>query len=151
MIEVIPNYVDKDFEDEVIKLIPIKSQQGEYRNQVIRYGSSRVYGKGIVSKTIPKIFDRFKKDINFDSVTINEYMPNQEIGWHIDSPLAGETIYVISLLSDSTLQFRLRDQIESYFLPRYSLVKFSGEKRHKWEHNLKAENKRYSIVLREKK
>jgi len=97
------------------------------------------------------LFDRFREDIEFDSVTINEYMPGQRIDWHIDNLMAGPVIYVVSLLSDANLDFRYGGTTESYLLPRYSLVKFGGDKRYKWEHSVIVKEKRYSIVFRNSK
>ena len=151
MVEIIENYVDEKFEKSFLSLIPNKAKFGIERNQVIRYGNPFPYSKGLVSKNIPALFDRFREDIEFDSVTINEYMPSQRIDWHIDNLVAGPIIYVVSLLSDANLDFRYGGATESYLLPRYSLVKFGGDKRYKWEHSVTVKEKRYSIVFRNSK
>lgn len=140
-------FVDKHFEDEVLKLIPEKERRWDNRNQVLRFGSSIPYADNIVSKDIPDIFKTIE-GIEFDSVTINEYLPNQHIPFHIDREQGGETIYVISLLSDAVLKFKKGFDIRRYFMPRYSLVQFSGDLRWNWRHSVQAEEKRYSIVLR---
>lgn len=139
--------MDKHFEDEVLKLIPEKERRWDNRNQVLRFGSSIPYSDNIVSNEIPAIFNTIT-DIEFDSVTINEYLEGQSIPYHIDREQAGETIYVISLLSDAVLKFKKGFEIRKHFMPRYSLVEFSGELRWKWRHSLTADSKRYSIVLR---
>ena len=147
MIKVIENYVDYHFENEVLKLIPIKARRWDNRNQVIRYGNSIPYADNIISKDIPQVFTTIK-DIQFDSVTINEYLTNQHIPYHIDRPLSGETINVISLLSDAEINFKRGFEIQTYKLPRYSLTIFNGDLRWNWKHSLVAKEKRYSIVLR---
>lgn len=150
-IEIIPNYVDESFEQELLSIVPKKMQGGRMRNQVIRYGSSIPYPDRIVSSQIPEMFERFRDDIEFDSVTINEYMPGQEIWWHIDGLDGGPIIYVISLLSDADLLFKKDSEVLTFHVPRFSLTKFSDELRYEWKHYLKAENKRYSIVFRDSK
>jgi hypothetical protein len=140
-------YVDKHFEDEVLKLIPEKERRWDNRNQVLRFGSSIPYADNIVSSEIPAIFKTIT-DIEFDSVTINEYLEGQSIPYHIDREQGGETIHIISLLSDAVLKFKKGFEVRRHFMPRYSLVQFSGDLRWNWRHSLQAEHKRYSIVLR---
>lgn len=142
------NYVDEAFENAILKMVPNKKPKVTTRNQILRWGSSVPYDNAIVSKKIPPIFDRFSNDIGFDSVTLNEYYEGQTIGWHIDKPESGEEIYIISLLSDSNLRFRLRDEEVSFFVPRFSLCIFSEDLRWKWEHSLTANERRLSIVFR---
>lgn len=150
MIEIIENYVDEEFEHDLISVLPRNMKKGSGRS-VVRYGLPIPYSSNIISYTIPEIFDRFKKDIQFDSVTINHYKPGELIDWHIDDPNAGPVIFVISLLNDATINFRLNENIESYLMPRYSLIKFSGDKRYKWEHHVKVTEERFSVVLRNSK
>lgn len=152
MSNLILNYVDSEFEKSVEQLVPKKNRNGKYsllyRNQVIRYGVKKPYDNNIVSPKIPKLFDQFRNDIDFDSVTINEYLPNQIINWHTD--LGKNDICIISLLSDSEMQFRNpktgEELIES--MPRYSLFRMTGDLRSIWEHSLKASERRISVVFR---
>ena len=144
-LEVIENYVNKEFEDAVLALIPEKIVEGKDRNQILRYGARRPYGTHHVSKIIPGIFNF---DLPFDSVTINEYKAGQRIDWHKDVPDGGNAIYIISLLSDGVLKFRKDGEIKEFFLPRYSLAIMSEELRYTWEHYFEAEQPRISIVLR---
>lgn len=151
MIEVLDNYVDEAFEDEVLKLVPKRVKQTPHRNQIIRYGSRVPYDNFVISESIPPIFDRFRKDIQFDSVTINEYLSGQKIDWHIDKKEAGPVIYVVSLLSNSAMMFRKGPEEKYYGMPRYSLTKFWGELRDEWEHSVLSQNRRISIVFRNSK
>ena len=155
-IEIIPNYVDEEFENEIINLIPERKASGGERNQILRWGANRPYNDHIVSGKIPDIFNQFKNQFEFDSVTINEYYSNQSIDWHIDHPLDLKEIIIISLLSDAELQFRKNKEKIGYDklgfnIPRFSLTKFSEELRYDWQHYLKAKEKRYSIVFRNSK
>jgi len=154
-IEIIEDYVDEAFENEVLKLIPKRLANGKGRNQILRFGNNRPYNDHIISNTIPSIFDRFKDSFVYDSITINEYYPNQTINWHIDHPLELKEIIIISLLSPAEIKFRKKEgnlsATKSFYLPRYSLCKFSDELRYDWEHSLTASQKRYSIVFRNSK
>lgn len=148
MITIIPNFVDEEFEQEVLKLIPYATKNGEYRNQVLRYGKHNEAYHKMVSDEIPEVFLPLKDKILFDSVTINEYYPEQSIPWHIDFKDIGEKISIISLLSEATIYFKLGKEIKQYLLPRYSFVEISGDMRYKWKHKLTARYKRYSVVFR---
>jgi alkylated DNA repair dioxygenase AlkB len=152
-IEIIENYVDEDFVAKFLERFPLKEKYGRSRNSVRRYGSEIPY-PGVNSKNIPEIFDIFKKDLTFDSVTINEYHKGQVIGWHIDELKGGSEICVLALLSDANLDFRLvadKTQKVSYRVPKNSLTRFSGPLRYDWEHYLEAEDARYSVVFRNSK
>lgn len=145
------NYVDESFEEAIKKLIPKKSKNTNHRNQVRRYGSSFPYNNNIVSAKIPPVFDRFANDFAFDSVTINEYLTGQIINWHTD--LGKSDIFIISLLSDSVMQFRLKEKGDvvkelQVDMPRFSLFRMTGELRSSWEHYLEAKENRISIVFR---
>lgn len=152
-----PGYVSEDFEKEVLDLIednktnPITNAIN--RNRVLRYGSKTPYPDRVISKDIPNIFDTFRNNIVFDSVTINEYYPGQAINWHIDDIRAGPDIFIISLLSDAHLEFRKSktSEVFKFFVPRFSLTVFSDEIRYKYQHYLKADEKRISIVFRNSK
>jgi len=150
-IKVVPNYVDADFEAQVIDLVPKKIAKSRDRNQIIRWGNSSPYPDNLLSSEVPEVFERFRSDIDFDSITLNEYYPGQSINWHIDQPLWLESVHIISLLSDAELKFKRMEELLTFELPRYSLTEFSGELRYKWMHSLTASKKRYSIVFRNSK
>jgi alkylated DNA repair dioxygenase AlkB len=147
MIKIIENFVDEEFEKKVLELIKPKKQITKDRNQVLRYGSSNPYPSNMISKIIPDIFLTIK-DIEFDSVTINEYNPGQHIDWHIDKPYAGKDINIISLLSDGNLKFRKDSEEKSFLLKKNSLAIISDDLRYKWQHSFLAEAYRVSVVLR---
>ena len=146
-----PNFVDEEFEREVLNLVPTKSRNSILRNQVLRYGADKPYHDKIVSEKIPEIFEQFRNFFDFDSVTINEYFKGQHIGWHIDSMEGGVEVVIISLLSEAKLDFREGEKTLSFNIPRYSLTRFSEEIRTDWEHNTMAAERRISIVFRNSK
>lgn len=150
-IQIIEDYVDEEFVNKFLERFPIKEKRGRSRNTVRRFGSPIPYPGEIRSKNIPEMFDIFRKDITFDSVTINEYHKGQIIGWHVDDVKGGPEIYVLALLSDANLDFRLvadKKQKVSYRVPKNSLTIISGALRYDWEHYLEAEDTRYSVVFR---
>lgn len=156
-IEIIEGFVGESFEKEVLKLLPNKVSSRINRNQILRFGSNKPYDNSLVSVVIPAIFKNLSfleilgKDLEFDSVTVNEYKEGQMIDWHTDKPESGSSIYIISLLSDATLSFRLEEERVDYFVPRFSLTIFSEDLRWKWQHYLKAEQRRVSVVFRNSK
>lgn len=150
-INIIENYVDDNFFSKLIELIPTKEKISVHRNQILRYGSNVPYDHNIISEEIPDIFLDFKKDFDFDSVTINEYYPNQYIDWHIDQPKYGQPIIILSLLSDAVLEFRKDKEKLSFNIPKNSLTTIKDELRNEWEHSLRATKKRYSIIFRNSK
>ena len=120
------------------------------RTGIFRYGLKRLHPDRLVSEFIP---DYLSLDIGltYNSVTINKYEAGDIIDWHIDKPKTGEIITILSLLSDAELKFREKKNRTNTFeieLPRRSLTRLQGTVRYDWEHYLKAEEKRWSIVYR---
>lgn len=148
--ELIENYVNEEFETEVLKLIPKVVKNTFHRNHIIRYGSKIPYGPYTISDVIPDLF-KFIDKMEFDSVTVNEYKTGQMIPWHTDYATGGPYIGIISLLSSSNLDFRKKDEYKSLLLPRFSLFILSGEMRYDWEHSFVATEPRVSVVLRNSK
>lgn len=146
------NFISEDEESVILtriaEIIPRHRNAGPDRNAILRFGSSAPYSDHMTSNHIPAWLQSFGDRIQFDHVTINEYLKGQEIPWHIDSQGSGGEIFVLSLLSDGVLKFRKGIQREYLPMPRRGLVSFSGEARWEWEHSLKATEKRYSIVFR---
>lgn len=148
MTETILDFINEDIEKEILKLVPkVEKLDTAKRNQILRFGND-MYRKDLVSTVIPSVFEQFRDKIDFNSVQINEYYEGQGIDYHLDHPRAGECIYVVSMLTDSTIYFRKDALVEEYNLPRYSLFKFYGEHRWNYFHSVKADKLRYSLVFR---
>lgn len=149
-LELIPNYVDAAFEQEVLKLVPkIEKKNSNGVNQTLRWGSNNgPYRVSNISTDIPEIFLPFKDKFEFNMVGINEYHAGQLIDWHIDHASGGEQIRLISLLSEADLKFKRDNHVVSYTLPRYSYCMFEGELRWGYKHSLYAPEYRVSIVFR---
>lgn len=149
-IKILPDYITKEQEQKLLDFIPKTApKKVKGRNRILRYGSDTAYANNIRNKDIPKIFDQFREQIKFDSVTINEYFKDQFIDWHIDNKNSGEKIIILSLLSDATIKFRSEQETLEYTLPARSLTVFEGDIRWKYKHYLKALDRRYSIVFRD--
>lgn len=121
------------------------------RSGIVRYGKKEHHPDRLVSETIPPYLKNIDIGIPFNSITINKYEAEEWIKWHIDKPKTGEIITVLSLLSSATLNFRHKKdhtQTLSVLLLNKSLVQFKDSLRYEWEHSLKAEELRYSIVFR---
>lgn len=89
----------------------------------------------------------------FESVTVNQYLPGCRIAPHVDSLNFGSPILILSLGNDA--QFCLHPPehpIVKITLPRRSLASMSGEVRFVWEHSIEKvkDATRYSIVYRKR-
>lgn len=134
--------------EQIGRIVPPNRSPDPDRNAILRFGSAAPYDDHIVSEQIPEWLEHFHARLDFNHITINEYYRGQEIPWHKDSEGCGETITVLSLLSDQVIKFRKGMRVENYTLPSRSLVQFSGPIRWEWEHYLYSTAKRYSIVFR---
>ena len=73
----------------------------------------------------------------WDQITVNEYLPGQEIAFHFDTHSAfTTTIATLSICSEVVMDFRHPDgvQNEGVLLPARSLAVMSGASRYIWEH-----------------
>ena len=74
----------------------------------------------------------------FDQVIVNEYVPGQGIGPHVDSPqLFGDTVVSVSLGSDVVMNFSNGFIYEDIFLKTRSAVVLTDDARYKWTHEIK--------------
>lgn len=129
--------------------IPFGKGDG-YRSGIFRYGKKELHPDRWVSETFPSYLTL---DIGFpyNSITINHYQKGDVIDWHIDKSNTGKVISILSLMSDSVLEFREKlnkTKIVTQNMERRSLVQMSDMIRYKWEHRLEATSERWSIVYR---
>lgn len=122
------------------------------RSGIKRYGT-KVYKNDFVSNAIPEhfqfLFDRLKPEFDFDHLTVNEYQAGRGISAHFDSKLSGETIVVLSLLSEAEMKLAHKGHEEVYKLNPRSLLSMSGDARWKYTHEiLPVKSLRYSLVFR---
>jgi alkylated DNA repair protein alkB family protein 8 len=142
-------------------LAPVTFQRKETKDRttIQRYGDCRAYSNCVVSSVIPPHFVELggrlleQNLIAYvpDSVTVNEYAPGDVIPAHIDAPIAGRVITVLSLASPATMVFKLAgtSAIHSVVLPPRSVVQMRRDIRFKWTHEiLPVAAQRYSVVFR---
>lgn len=99
-----------------------------------------------------------------DNCTINFMKPGKGVAAHVDSLAFGPDIYILSLGSTATMQFRLPGQKPmNLFIPPRSLMHLAGPLRTDWTHEILANRfdtdglgvrhtreRRYSVVMRKK-
>ena len=80
------------------------------------------------------LFDRVP-----EQVIINEYLPGQGIGTHIDHPGFGPSIATVSLLQDWEMDFSRNWRNETpALLPAGSCLIMTGPARSQWQHGIQA-------------
>lgn len=146
------DFISKELEEEVINLISSlpkpKSRESFYK--IYRFGEYVApYNTCQVSDVIPDVFYKFgiKKE-EFDSITVNEFIKDQYIPFHYDSPCAGEKIVVVSLKGNSELTLKKGSEEKTYKIEPRSLFVLEGDLRWKWQHSSKALEERISVVFR---
>jgi alkylated DNA repair dioxygenase AlkB len=95
------------------------------------------------------ITDNLIAEIPF-GIAINKYKKGQKIAAHIDKPISGPIVSILSLGYSSTMVFKKKnsDDIVQELYPK-SLVQMKDEIRNEWTHEiLPVKNLRYSIVFR---
>lgn len=138
-------------------IAPTGCKKTKSRNSIRRFGPNVPYKGNLISRSIPDYFDFILKRLVNDnyahklseSITINEYQQGQEISPHIDNHASGDTITILSLLSDATMVFEYKKMKKSLHIPAKSLIQMKNEIRYIWTHSiLPVESLRYSIVFR---
>lgn len=160
----IPDFIDESIEKNILKNI------SEFRSNnpkaVANYGSNNYdsiyfgerYKKD--STSIPSwISELFPKLIQSNLITedpfgiaINEYKKGQKIGAHIDKPISGPIVTILSLNNIATMIFKRKgyNDISLDLTPR-SIVQIRDEIRNDWTHEiLPVKDTRLSIIFRSK-
>lgn len=160
---IIDSFLDLAEEQELLSAIQPFENRGNKndRNSVQRFGSFLPYQNSFVAKKIPSHFeyliDRLNSIVpafveNFpspDSVSINEYLPGNQIAPHTDSPRSGPVICIVSLLGSCDFIIEGSGIKRTIEFPRRSLFILSGIIRDKWKHSVPpVKEQRYSIVFR---
>jgi alkylated DNA repair dioxygenase AlkB len=95
------------------------------------------------------INDNYIQDIPF-GIAINKYKKGQKIAAHIDKPISGPIVTILSLGSVSTMVFKKTNHsaVDIELFPR-SIIRMTGEIRDNWTHEiLPVVDTRYSVVFR---
>ena len=160
----IPDFIDETLEKSIIKNIyTFKSNNPKL---IANYGSNNYnsiyfgerYKKDSIS--IPDwINELFLPLINANlisenpfGIAINEYKKGQKIAAHIDKPISGPIVTILSLNSSATMVFKCKgkDNINIDLTPR-SIIQIKDEIRNDWTHEiLPVNDTRISIIFRSK-
>jgi len=173
------NWVTKELEEELIThlekggVVYSTEDDSTLNRRVMHYG----YLFDFKTRNINRTFSQRKEFPQFlvqlfprlceiglgepDQITVNEYLPGQGIGKHVDTHLAfGESITVLSLGSHTTMELSSPHETKYLFLPSRSLFILQGESRYFWAHAVQGRmedkiggeivkrEKRISIVFR---
>jgi alkylated DNA repair dioxygenase AlkB len=111
------------------------------------------------SKALEADFNLFPKLIEYNllmenpfGIAINQYKKGQKIGAHIDKPISGPIVTILSLNSSATMIFKRNgyNNINIDLSPR-SIIQMQDEIRNEWTHEiLPVKDTRISIIFRSK-
>ena len=144
--EYIENFITEKEEQELISFINpdhVRKFATCFRNKSSVLSTQNTQ-KTIISNLLSKIKqDKWR-------IQINEYLPGQGIGSHIDDLQYGDDIIIISLMSEATMVFtESQKEITRLILKPRSYVKISGDYRYLYKHSiLPVKDMRVSIVFR---
>lgn len=156
------NFINQTEEKELIEYI--HDYKVKNPKLVANYGSNN-YGSiyfGERYKKEPLVFPDFIKSLCDKlirhnlvreypfGVAINEYQKGQKIGPHIDKPISGPIVTILSLNSNATMIFKKKGEqdIVQELLPR-SLIQMKGDIRDTWTHEiLPVKDLRISLIFR---
>lgn len=158
----IANYLDKTTQNSIIQ--EIENFRQKYPKLVAGYGDNNYdsiyfgerykkdmtdFPEYILELCHKLISDCFFTEIPF-GIAINKYKKGQKISAHIDKPISGPIVTIISLGSSSTMVFKKKntnDIVQE--LASGSVVQMKDEIRNEWTHEiLPVKDTRYSIIFR---
>ena len=161
----IDNFISKDEHSSLINEILFYREQNP--KSIAGYGNNNydsIYFGERYNKT-PQKFPGFLNEICDKLITqkileeypfgiaINQYQKGQKIGAHIDKPISGPIVTILSLGCESTIIFKKKDREDIVqVLAPTSLVQIKNEIRNEWTHEiLPVKDLRYSIIFRSNK
>lgn len=163
----ISTFVDDLMGPVLVKEIDSQPWDETLARRTQQYGYSYDYKGGSVKPTAPMpghmmalgefITDQYYPDTLFNQAIVNEYLPGQGIGPHIDANVFGGTVASLSLLSDIVMNFEKEKNIFSLALLKDSLLILQGPARYEWKHGISKtkydfagkRSRRISITYRE--
>ena len=166
-LKIIENFITADDEAKIIKAIDAESWSSAIGRRTQQYGYVYDYKtkskSGVMAKAtkdisevkeLANVADKLKTLYDDKLPTqciINEYLRNQGISAHIDSPIFGPVIVSISLGADCNMTFTAKKNtaketsytaetgdVVGVCLPRLSAVVLTGESRYIWTHEIPA-------------
>lgn len=149
-----PNFIGEEEEQELIRTIDCNEWSMEIKRRTQHYGYKYDYTKKKIDESmyvglIPIWMDSYiseMMELNLfakkpDQVIINEYMPGQGIGKHVDCITCfGDTVASLSLGSPCAMEFENNKTGKkgSVILGPRSLLVLSSEARYDWTHTIPA-------------
>jgi alkylated DNA repair protein alkB homolog 8 len=154
---IVEDIIDEDLEKKLLEELKWDDEEPSLKNRKVQhFGFEFIYGvnnvdptKPLTNKPIPKDCEEIwknleKKYFKFshfrpDQLTVNRYEPGHGIPSHCDTHSCFEDpIVSLSLGSSISMEFKQPDTGKStnIFLPRRSLLIFSGESRFGWIHGI---------------
>ena len=148
----IQDAVSKDEETSLLQTIDKLPWDNVLKRRVQHYGWKYNYSTRSVSKKdalgpLPSWAEAIAKRLAHvgpftqipDQLIVNEYLPGQGIGAHIDAKIFGPTVAMLTLGSHTVMTFRDKDKkkdpVDLLMEPR-SLAVITGNARHQWTHEI---------------
>jgi alkylated DNA repair dioxygenase AlkB len=114
-----------------------------FKREVQQYGHQYNYKtRGILANDyipIPKILTDLADELKLptpDNIIINKYEPGEGISPHTDSPIFGDTIASLSLLSSVIMDLKRNDVEHGILLNPKSLLTLTSDARYNWTHGI---------------
>lgn len=143
-LSIVPNSISDEDEERLVNLI----QQGVWapgpgpsKRQVQQYGKlfdhhKRKFGD---TKPIPEWLLQIAKQMELpvpENVIISKYEPGEGVPQYTDTEYFGEVLASLSLVSATSIDFKFGTLEHSIWLEPRTLLKLSGEVRHRWTHGI---------------
>ena len=148
----IPNFLTEKEEIDLLQFLNCQKWNTVLKRRTIHFGYTYNYRQRSVTEDdylgkLPSEFVWIKErirncgvsDLDFDQVIVNEYLPGQGIGAHIDQQqMFGPDVITISLGCKVPMVFTDRggNTTHDVWLDRKSLALLSGDARYKWTHSI---------------
>ena len=165
-----PDFISGEQQDTIIKAIDQLTWENHYKRRTQYYGLPYLIPDKSKIPEFPNWLKELAKKLVYadhiqqlpDHAGINEYLPGQGIGLHIDQEMAGDTIVIVSLGSTILMDFEevSTKRKSALLLEPGSLLILRGEARYNWKHGIAsrladkfngisyARKRRVSITLR---
>ncbi|MFN8375864.1 MAG: alpha-ketoglutarate-dependent dioxygenase AlkB [Anaerolineae bacterium] len=146
------NYLSEHEQAELLRQIDAQTWLTELKRRVQHYGYKYDYRNRRIDRTmalgalpdwLARLADRIRRDGYLptlaEQVIVNEYLPGQGIGAHVDcEPCFGDTIISLSLGSGCVMDLRnLSDKRHvPLVLEPGSLLLLAGDARYRWTHGI---------------
>lgn len=145
-----PSFITEEEEKSLLEIIDQQAWLEDLRRRTQQYGYKYDYTKkkidesmaiGSIPKWLSGINERLLPFFTKlpDQIIINEYLPGQGIGKHVDCvPCFGSVVSSLSLVSTIPMEFEFKGEKQSFWLEPRSLLILEKDARFKWAHSIAA-------------